>query len=204
MARWADVLGLPDPRGCGVSCIQRLADASGGKAGRCGRTGQPSCGGRPAAGLSRAVACGAHGLPSQAQTACTAAMEEDLRLIGGDIATEGLVRICHNGDWQHVVDDRWDLITGLRNDRRYVGSRAWATVEMESTQQGALRARCSGSVVPRVTDRQAFLPDYETRFTREPRHRETKPVKENFAVSPQFRGGPRDCMQTILTQRVVV
>ncbi len=143
-------------------------------------------------------------VPSQAQTACTAAMEEDLRLIGGDIATEGLVRICHNGDWQHVVDDRWDLITGRRNDRRYVGSRAWATMEMESTQQGALRARCSGSVVPRVTDRQAFLPDYETRFTREPRHRETRPVKENFAVSPQFRGGPRDCMQTILTQRVVV
>ena len=45
--------------------------------------------------------------PSQAQTACTAATEEDLRLIGGDVAAEGSVQICHIGDWRHVCDDRW-------------------------------------------------------------------------------------------------
>lgn len=45
--------------------------------------------------------------PSLAQGACTASTEEDLRLVGGDIATEGSVQICHNSDWRHVCDDRW-------------------------------------------------------------------------------------------------
>ncbi len=66
----------------------------------------PAAAGLPLACLVLSLAA-LHAAPTLAQTDCAEVSEEGLRLIGGDIAREGSVQICHNSEWRHVCDDRW-------------------------------------------------------------------------------------------------
>ena len=44
--------------------------------------------------------------PTAVYTGCT---DWEVRLVGGEVETEGRVELCYNGTWWAVSDDNWDI-----------------------------------------------------------------------------------------------